>query len=178
MPRVSLGDNNNFVFFSLAQGSSRRMMTNHLNARVVKWQTRTFEGRMPKGMGVQVPPRAPLFHVEKAYTGSNQRSFLANCRSLVFPRHTTTAPSHRSAHIITTSGANGFVRQINCPGLLERLQNGDLAILSQASSSNVPVKTKCRTIESSAWPMARMRAKPPLLQVSASKESLQRLDLP
>jgi hypothetical protein len=24
----------------------------------VKWQTRTFEGRMPKGMGVQVPPRA------------------------------------------------------------------------------------------------------------------------
>ena len=29
-------------------------------ARVVKWQTRTFEGRMPQGMGVQVPPRAPL----------------------------------------------------------------------------------------------------------------------
>ena len=28
------------------------------NARVVKWQTRTFEGRMPQGMGVQVPPRA------------------------------------------------------------------------------------------------------------------------
>jgi hypothetical protein len=27
-------------------------------ARVVKWQTRTFEGRMPKGVGVQVPPRA------------------------------------------------------------------------------------------------------------------------
>jgi hypothetical protein len=30
-------------------------------ARVVKWQTRTFEGRMPQGMGVQVPPRAFLF---------------------------------------------------------------------------------------------------------------------
>src|SRR6266536_1882323 len=29
-----------------------------LNARVVEWQTRTFEGRMPKGMRVQVPPRA------------------------------------------------------------------------------------------------------------------------
>src|SRR5580658_9570391 len=29
------------------------------SARVVKWQTRTFEGRMPKGMRVQVPPRAP-----------------------------------------------------------------------------------------------------------------------
>ena len=27
-------------------------------ARVVKWQTRTFEGRMPKGLRVQVPPRA------------------------------------------------------------------------------------------------------------------------
>ena len=33
--------------------------TSHpLNARVVEWQTRTFEGRMPKGMRVQVPPRA------------------------------------------------------------------------------------------------------------------------
>jgi hypothetical protein len=31
------------------------------HARVVKWQTRTFEGRMPQGMGVQVPPRALLF---------------------------------------------------------------------------------------------------------------------
>jgi hypothetical protein len=33
--------------------------TIHFLARVVKWQTRTFEGRMPQGMGVQVPPRAP-----------------------------------------------------------------------------------------------------------------------
>jgi hypothetical protein len=31
-------------------------------ARVVEWQTRTFEGRMPKGMRVQVPPRAPQFY--------------------------------------------------------------------------------------------------------------------
>ena len=30
-------------------------------ARVVEWQTRTFEGRMPKGMRVQVPPRALLY---------------------------------------------------------------------------------------------------------------------
>jgi hypothetical protein len=29
-------------------------------ARVVKWQTRTFEGRMPQGVGVQVPPRAEM----------------------------------------------------------------------------------------------------------------------
>ena len=29
-----------------------------LDARVVEWQTRTFEGRMPKGLRVQVPPRA------------------------------------------------------------------------------------------------------------------------
>ena len=27
---------------------------------MVEWQTRTFEGRMPKGMRVQVPPRARL----------------------------------------------------------------------------------------------------------------------
>src|SRR5690242_1927362 len=32
----------------------------HAPARVVEWQTRTFEGRMPKGMRVQVPPRAPF----------------------------------------------------------------------------------------------------------------------
>ena len=32
-----------------------------LSARVVEWQTRTFEGRMPKGMRVQVPPRARFF---------------------------------------------------------------------------------------------------------------------
>jgi hypothetical protein len=32
-------------------------------ARVVKWQTRTFEGRMPKGVGVQVPPRAGGGHL-------------------------------------------------------------------------------------------------------------------
>ena len=31
-----------------------------LDARVVEWQTRTFEGRMPKGLRVQVPPRAPF----------------------------------------------------------------------------------------------------------------------
>ena len=31
------------------------------DARVVEWQTRTFEGRMPKGMRVQVPPRALLY---------------------------------------------------------------------------------------------------------------------
>ncbi len=29
-------------------------------ARVVKWQTHTFEGRMPQGVRVQVPPRAPI----------------------------------------------------------------------------------------------------------------------
>ena len=34
--------------------------TPNSNARVVEWQTRTFEGRMPKGMRVQVPPRALL----------------------------------------------------------------------------------------------------------------------
>jgi hypothetical protein len=32
--------------------------SNFQSARVVEWQTRTFEGRMPKGMRVQVPPRA------------------------------------------------------------------------------------------------------------------------
>ena len=34
-------------------------------ARVVEWQTRTFEGRMPKGMRVQVPPRARLPRIER-----------------------------------------------------------------------------------------------------------------
>ena len=35
------------------------LITFQESARVVEWQTRTFEGRMPKGMRVQVPPRAP-----------------------------------------------------------------------------------------------------------------------
>ena len=39
------------------------------HARVVKWQTRTFEGRMPQGMGVQVPPRAPLILPRPAFAG-------------------------------------------------------------------------------------------------------------
>ena len=30
---------------------------------MVKWQTRTFEGRMPQGVRVQVPPRALLVHL-------------------------------------------------------------------------------------------------------------------
>ena len=34
-----------------------------LDARVVEWQTRTFEGRMPKGLRVQVPPRALLLFI-------------------------------------------------------------------------------------------------------------------
>jgi hypothetical protein len=39
-------------------------------ARLVKWQTRTFEGRMPKGMGVQVPPRALQIDSDEAeFTG-------------------------------------------------------------------------------------------------------------
>ena len=29
------------------------------SARVVEWYTRTFEGRMPQGVRVQIPPRAP-----------------------------------------------------------------------------------------------------------------------
>ena len=41
--------------------------TSHpLNARVVEWQTRTFEGRMPKGMRVRVPPRALLLNNAKS----------------------------------------------------------------------------------------------------------------
>jgi hypothetical protein len=35
------------------------LLSSKTRARVVEWQTRTFEGRMPKGMRVQVPPRAP-----------------------------------------------------------------------------------------------------------------------
>ena len=46
-------------FFPCA-GVRERQTSAFCSARVVKWQTRTFEGRMPKGMGVQVPPRALL----------------------------------------------------------------------------------------------------------------------
>ena len=40
-----------------------------LDARVVEWQTRTFEGRMPKGLRVQVPPRAPSLVLVTALSG-------------------------------------------------------------------------------------------------------------
>ena len=47
----------NLPFISLYQG---KPTTSPTDARVVEWQTRTFEGRMPKGVGVQVPPRSPI----------------------------------------------------------------------------------------------------------------------
>jgi hypothetical protein len=47
-----------------------------LDARVVEWQTRTFEGRMPKGLRVQVPPRAlMLLPMEKACFNASARRF-------------------------------------------------------------------------------------------------------
>jgi hypothetical protein len=42
----------------IARAAEDFRASRHRNARVVEWQTRTFEGRMPKGMRVQVPPRA------------------------------------------------------------------------------------------------------------------------
>ena len=42
-----------------------------LDARVVEWQTRTFEGRMPKGLRVQVPPRAPLYCADSCNSPAN-----------------------------------------------------------------------------------------------------------
>src|SRR5437762_11168192 len=57
---------------TLAQRKRLRLPISHLPssifqtlARVVEWQTRTFEGRMPKGMRVQVPPRARLPRIER-----------------------------------------------------------------------------------------------------------------
>src|SRR5438128_2327941 len=51
------------IHYSRSAGSKLRKVSRARvlplqNARVVEWQTRTFEGRMPKGMRVQVPPRA------------------------------------------------------------------------------------------------------------------------
>jgi hypothetical protein len=57
---------------TLTQRKRLRLPISHLPssifqtlARVVEWQTRTFEGRMPKGMRVQVPPRARLPRIER-----------------------------------------------------------------------------------------------------------------
>jgi hypothetical protein len=59
-------------------------------ARVVKWQTRTFEGRMPQGMGVQVPPRALFISARpnlcRCSIHAGSRGFnAALLRSLLFP---------------------------------------------------------------------------------------------
>src|SRR4029077_8089581 len=58
--------NRGSVDFMLARTTCKRLssaesLTVAHKARVVEWQTRTFEGRMPKGMRVQVPPRALLY---------------------------------------------------------------------------------------------------------------------
>jgi hypothetical protein len=52
-------------------------------ARVVEWQTRTFEGRMPKGMRVQVPPRAlTLWHRRPGHIFSLYRRQRCRCHSM------------------------------------------------------------------------------------------------
>jgi len=40
----------------------------------VKWQTRAFEGRMPQGMGVRVPPRAVFLLTSKAPQSSSRKA--------------------------------------------------------------------------------------------------------
>jgi hypothetical protein len=58
---------------SLRRYHSLFLFTNHhLSARVVEWQTRTFEGRMPKGMRVQVPPRA-VFRGQRSEVKATRR---------------------------------------------------------------------------------------------------------
>ena len=62
MPWKQWIDNRNLIFLSCPK-STEAYDAQPIIARVVKWQTRTFEGRMPKGMGVQVPPRAPFSYL-------------------------------------------------------------------------------------------------------------------
>jgi hypothetical protein len=58
-----------------------------LDARVVEWQTRTFEGRMPKGLRVQVPPRAlsTKFDVRVECHALVKRADGGNVASLALP---------------------------------------------------------------------------------------------
>ena len=50
------------------------------------WQTRTFAGRMPKGLRVQVPPRAPLL--------TSVRCLLGNCVRIEEPRRGNVQLNH------------------------------------------------------------------------------------
>ena len=60
------------------------------NARVVEWQTRKHEGLMPKGVGVQLPPRGPKNMADK-YLSANY--FLNKVpRLFVVPRFNETEP--------------------------------------------------------------------------------------
>jgi hypothetical protein len=73
------GGNPKKLQLKLARQKRLRLSISHLpsssfqTARVVEWQTRTFEGRMPKGMRVQVPPRAPPFY---SLTRGNTSTYL------------------------------------------------------------------------------------------------------
>ena len=51
-------------------------------ARVVKWQTRAFEGRMPQGVGVQVPPRALSYEHSRSNIPESIRTRIGNYRLL------------------------------------------------------------------------------------------------
>jgi hypothetical protein len=73
------GNPKNLDLRTLARQKLLRLSISHLpsssskTARVVEWQTRTFEGRMPKGMRVQVPPRAPQFYAQWPISAGDKR---------------------------------------------------------------------------------------------------------
>src|SRR5438477_4607871 len=71
-------------------------------ARVVEWQTRTFEGRMPKGMRVQVPPRAPNREVNLFVRSSVVRPGFYRLRVL-FPFPSNHKPSRQGTLCLSNS---------------------------------------------------------------------------
>src|SRR5258707_15016433 len=73
-------------FFLAGKPRLGKLDNSHFFARVVKWQTRTFEGRMPKGMGVQVPPPAlPKIIANRPYRGQILHWETMNCNVDFFP---------------------------------------------------------------------------------------------
>ena len=76
------------------------------DARVVKWQTRTFEGRMPQGVGVQVPPRAERDPRRPAATQS-RFEFVADSGSIYEVSRLCVGPW--SAFLVEINGRSGTI---------------------------------------------------------------------
>jgi len=95
--------------FLLAHKKFLREIPVHWEARVVEWQTRTFEGRMPQGVGVQVPPRALLFLPKYSILQHTPASMAAVTSGNSHKKHLSEADIRTNFVTLTNVSSNWFL---------------------------------------------------------------------